>query len=258
MRLWFLQPVDPQEGGVLWSAVAGSVSFSFLRGDLDWDGRLTNRDIQPLLDAVIDATAFQSAMHLTKAQFQSVVDINGDEIANDQDIDPFLFFLTGNTISTRAAKECARLEPHCWNGRVNRSLSRPTSGFLVLDPVAGSAAAQVATGNQLLAAVAGDTGIQITQQLGADGLFLVQTASDITYDQLQTVVAQLPGFRYVEPNAIRSLDSIPDDPLFSDLYGLNNTGQSVQGTPRSADADIDAPEAWNISIGINQCGGRHH
>ncbi|MCB0836819.1 MAG: hypothetical protein KDD99_09185, partial [Bacteroidetes bacterium] len=39
--------------------------------------------------------------------------------------------------------------------------------------------------------------------------------------------------------------TFPNDPNFSNQWGLHNTGQSG-GTP---DADIDAPEAWNIAQG---------
>jgi subtilisin family serine protease len=42
-----------------------------------------------------------------------------------------------------------------------------------------------------------------------------------------------------------SLQSTPNDPQFNLLWALNNTGQTG-GTP---DADIDAPEAWNIQQG---------
>ena len=53
---------------------------------------------------------------------------------------------------------------------------------------------------------------------------------------------------YVEPNYTISLNStIPNDSGFDELWGLNNTGQTW-GTP---DADIDAPEAWDISTGNN-------
>jgi hypothetical protein len=38
---------------------------------------------------------------------------------------------------------------------------------------------------------------------------------------------------------------IPSDPYFSYLYGLHNTGQ----TGGTADADIDAPEAWALTTG---------
>jgi thermitase len=48
---------------------------------------------------------------------------------------------------------------------------------------------------------------------------------------------------YAEPNLILSTQAIPNDPLFSQLYGLHNTGQTG-GTP---DADIDAPEGWDAA-----------
>jgi thermitase len=48
---------------------------------------------------------------------------------------------------------------------------------------------------------------------------------------------------YAEPNKILRATAIPNDPLFGQLYGLNNTGQGG-GTP---DADIDAPEGWDAA-----------
>jgi hypothetical protein len=46
-------------------------------------------------------------------------------------------------------------------------------------------------------------------------------------------------------NSFEGLANFPDDPQFSSQWALHNTGQSG-GTP---DADIDAPEAWDISTG---------
>ncbi len=40
-------------------------------------------------------------------------------------------------------------------------------------------------------------------------------------------------------------ENFPDDPMFNQQWGLHNTGQSG-GTP---DADIDAPEAWDLMTG---------
>ena len=48
-----------------------------------------------------------------------------------------------------------------------------------------------------------------------------------------------------ELNYIRRIDATPNDPSYSSLWGMNNTGQ----TGGTADADIDAPEAWDISTG---------
>lgn len=58
-----------------------------------------------------------------------------------------------------------------------------------------------------------------------------------------------PAVEYAEPNYLYSLQAVPSDAQFGTLWGLHNTGQTVNGTPGRADADIDAPEAWDISTG---------
>lgn len=58
-----------------------------------------------------------------------------------------------------------------------------------------------------------------------------------------------PAVEYAEPNYLYSLQAIPTDAQFDTLWGLHNTGQAVNGTVGKADADIDAPEAWDISTG---------
>jgi subtilisin family serine protease len=53
---------------------------------------------------------------------------------------------------------------------------------------------------------------------------------------------------YVEPNYKVSINAVPNDPLFTNLWGLDNTAQPIDGGSLGsgiADADIDAPEAWN-------------
>jgi serine protease len=54
-----------------------------------------------------------------------------------------------------------------------------------------------------------------------------------------------PNIRYAEPNYIVRALATPNDPRFPELYGLDNTGQTG-GTP---DADIDAVEAWDSTVG---------
>jgi thermitase len=48
---------------------------------------------------------------------------------------------------------------------------------------------------------------------------------------------------YAEPNYVLRAQATPNDPLFSELYGLHNTGQ----TGGTSDADIDAPEGWDAA-----------
>jgi len=52
----------------------------------------------------------------------------------------------------------------------------------------------------------------------------------------------------VEYDQIITLDAIPSDPHYADgsLWGLHNTGQTVEGNAGTVDADIDAFEAWDM------------
>jgi subtilisin family serine protease len=58
-----------------------------------------------------------------------------------------------------------------------------------------------------------------------------------------------PAVEYAEPNYIHQLAAIPNDTRFTSLWGLRNTGQTVNGIGGTADVDIDAPEAWDITTG---------
>lgn len=54
-----------------------------------------------------------------------------------------------------------------------------------------------------------------------------------------------PMVEIAEPNFVYHTMALPNDPNFGDLWGLNNTG--TRGG--KADADIDAPEAWDLNTG---------
>ncbi len=56
-----------------------------------------------------------------------------------------------------------------------------------------------------------------------------------------------PAIEFIEPNYKCFADTVPDDPRFEDLWGMNNTGQSG-GTPG---ADISAVDAWSIFTGTS-------
>jgi thermitase len=81
-------------------------------------------------------------------------------------------------------------------------------------------------------------------------LQVVQLASaspDATASALAAYRAR-PDVLYAEPDRIYKLDRTdvtPNDSLYNSMYNLNNTGQ----TGGTADADIDAPEAWNTTTG---------
>ncbi|MFQ5592292.1 MAG: S8 family serine peptidase, partial [Phycisphaerae bacterium] len=65
---------------------------------------------------------------------------------------------------------------------------------------------------------------------------------------LQAIAAQyaaVPEVAYVEPNYIYETHAVPNDLRFGELWGMHNLGQ----TGGTLDADIDAPEAWDITTG---------
>lgn len=61
----------------------------------------------------------------------------------------------------------------------------------------------------------------------------------------RAALAAIPGVAAAEPDWIVHLELTPNDPSYAQQWALNNTGQ-IGGT---ADADIDAPEAWEYATG---------
>jgi hypothetical protein len=63
------------------------------------------------------------------------------------------------------------------------------------------------------------------------------------------VLSMMPGVEFAEPDYIVHAVVEPNDPSYGVLWGMNNIGQTVNGDPGIADADIDAPEAWDVFTG---------
>ncbi|MEZ4361050.1 MAG: S8 family serine peptidase [Kofleriaceae bacterium] len=76
-------------------------------------------------------------------------------------------------------------------------------------------------------------------------LMKVDLARGTSPQDAVALLRQDPSVQYAELNYIVRASAIPSDPRFGELYGLNNTGQ----TGGTADADIDAVEAWDTSTG---------
>jgi subtilisin family serine protease len=77
------------------------------------------------------------------------------------------------------------------------------------------------------------------------GLVAIQLKAEISAAQAIEAYQSFCDVLYAEPNFLQYSDVIPGDSRFGELWGLDNTGQSG-GT---VDADIDAPEAWNMAAG---------
>lgn len=80
--------------------------------------------------------------------------------------------------------------------------------------------------------------IQVVGGLGSSGQFLVR-APHISTEDIVKSIAKRPELEFVEPNMLSQEMRVPNDPLFSSLYGLRN----------SSDRDIDADQAWDLTTG---------
>jgi PKD repeat protein/subtilisin family serine protease len=78
------------------------------------------------------------------------------------------------------------------------------------------------------------------------GIQLIRLKAGLAVKKAIELYKKDPNVLYAEPNYILyAVDVFPNDPGFSNLWGLHNTGQ----TGGTVDADIDAPESWQITTG---------
>lgn len=107
---------------------------------------------------------------------------------------------------------------------------------------ADRAAARASVDAQALRALAGPRVQVIRVGAGGPG----------TAAQAIRALERHPEVAYAEPDVPVHASALPDDSLFASQWALDNTGQTIQGTAGTADADIDAPEAWATTTGSSQ------
>ncbi|MCW5755380.1 MAG: S8 family serine peptidase [Phycisphaeraceae bacterium] len=78
---------------------------------------------------------------------------------------------------------------------------------------------------------------------------LVLVAPEVDVEHAVQVLAGLPGIEYAEFDWVCRTAGVPNDPSFGLLWGMHNTGQVIGGSTGIVDADIDAPEGWDIFTG---------
>lgn len=68
-------------------------------------------------------------------------------------------------------------------------------------------------------------------------------------DRVLAALSKNPNIEYAEFDYLAEVFSAPNDTYFSNQWGLENTGQTVNGVLGTNDADIDAPTAWYTTKG---------
>ena len=95
-----------------------------------------------------------------------------------------------------------------------------------------------------------DADTTLVRTLGAPRFQLVNTEpGQSVADALATLRAD-PNVKVAERDGWDALNSVPNDPLFNQLWGLQNTGAGIGGFAGAvAGADIGAPAAWDRTVG---------
>lgn len=78
-----------------------------------------------------------------------------------------------------------------------------------------------------------------------EGLQRVQLTRGQSVEDAIAKYEAMPDVLYAEPNYMKYATALPNDPRLAEQWAIHNTGQ----TGGTADADIDAPEAWNRTTG---------
>lgn len=86
-----------------------------------------------------------------------------------------------------------------------------------------------------------------------ENISVLKIEDEQTVEEVISILEDDPNVEYAEPNYTREISEIISDDMHRGLlWGLDNTGQSVNGTVGTIDSDIDVPEAWNISEGDSE------
>lgn len=86
---------------------------------------------------------------------------------------------------------------------------------------------------------------------------VLKLKTDQTVEDAINTLKDSGSVEYAEPNYILRASYvptpfIPNDTDFGNQWGLDNTGQVVNGVAGLSNIDIDAPEAWDIDRGLTQ------
>jgi hypothetical protein len=93
-----------------------------------------------------------------------------------------------------------------------------------------------------------DAGVRFRADLGNRRFQLVDPEAGTSAAAARRLTSR-PGVILAEPDSVNDAASIPNDPLFPQLWGLLNTGAGIRGQEAALGADINAPGAWLRTVG---------
>lgn len=85
--------------------------------------------------------------------------------------------------------------------------------------------------------------------LGDYGVFLLKLPNGMSVPDGIASVLQQPGVKFAEPDWIGEWSKTPNDPDFGIMWGMENTGQTVNGLTGLPGADSSLSAAWDVTTG---------
>ncbi|HYJ20657.1 MAG TPA: S8 family serine peptidase [Solirubrobacterales bacterium] len=96
----------------------------------------------------------------------------------------------------------------------------------------------------------GEADVAFEDDLGNRDFQLVEVEPGQTASAAVGELEANPAVAVAERDGYRSLDAVPNDPLFNQLWGLRNLGTGIDGFSGAvADYDVNAVTAWDRTIG---------
>jgi len=91
--------------------------------------------------------------------------------------------------------------------------------------------------------------VEVINEITSLGIQRLKLSANMEVEEGIKIYGDNSSVEYAQPNYIYHLCKTPDDTGFNELWGLHNTGQTVNSITGTTDADIDAPEAWDLDTG---------
>jgi subtilisin family serine protease len=148
-------------------------------------------------------------------------------------------------------------QPEYLPGRVIIKLRDTPHSSMELGPASAAAGDQILSRGEVLSATElyhePPAYPELAREAGIEGVYVLELQEGVDVQQAIEELAADPSIEYAEPDYVLTTAVIPNDLSFGQQWGMNNTGQLIiYGTTQSSgkpDADIDLPEAWNITRG---------
>jgi thermitase len=94
-----------------------------------------------------------------------------------------------------------------------------------------------------------DAGVTYNTMLGDPSFQLVVTQRGESATAAAQALEADPAVAVAEPDSLRRVEAVPDDPDFGQEWGLQNTGQTVAGLVGKSGNDVNVVPAWNRTVG---------